>query len=155
MMKIQDVRYQATGPRTASAQTVLLPLWLWVKRASYQIAVRDARLLAEQLAAELPQFNPKGAALFLGDFGEPQANSVAELLMDQESRELIRLEVEFCVVLTVQQGHFWERAELIAQAIDFLQRFCQKPRDKYTSIQARAAHFPDEPAPQCEPRQGT
>jgi len=147
MMKIQDARFQASGPRTASAQVVLLPQTLWVKRVSYQVAARDARTLAEQLAAELPQFNPRGAALTLTDLGEVRTNGTAELVMDQESRELIRLELDFSVVLTVQHGHFWERAELIAQAIDFLQRFCAKPRDKYTSIQLRTAHFPDEPRP--------
>ena len=36
-----------------------------------------------------------------------------------------------------------DEAEIIAQAIDFVQRFCTKPRDKQTIIYMETARFLD------------
>lgn len=142
----QDIRYQADGPKTSTTEAVVLPLWLQIDKPTHQIATREARSLVEQLHAELQQFNAKGGVLQIGDLGKPQIQKTSELVLEQQSMEEVRLKLEFFLMLTLtlEPGQFWERAELIAQAIDFIQRFCIKPRDKRISIHMQTARFPDE-----------
>jgi hypothetical protein len=144
MRAIQDIRYKAEGTKTVTAESIVLPLWLCVERPTHLNATREARSLVEQLQAELPQFTAKGGSLQMGDLGRPQIQKASELVLEQESRDGVRLQLEFYLVLTLQPGQFWERAELIAQAIDFVHRFCAKPRDKHTTIQMQTARFLDE-----------
>lgn len=143
MKPTPDIRFQADSAKTAAAEMILIPLCLQVERSAYQTALREARAVVEQLQAELPQFTAKGGTLQLGDLGRPQMQKVSELTLQQQSRDEVRLRLEFFIVLNLQQGRFWERAELIAQAIDFVQRFCTKPRDKQTIIYMETARFLD------------
>jgi hypothetical protein len=144
MKAIQDIRYKADGAKTATAETVVLPMRLCLERTTHHAATREARSLVEQLQTELPQFAAKGGTLQMGDLERPQIQKTSELILEQESRDEVRLQLEFFLVLTLQQGQFWDRAELIAHAIDFVQRFCAKPREKHTTIQMQTARFLDE-----------
>lgn len=144
MMKVQDIRYKADGTKTAKAEVIIVPLWLCIERPTYHTAICEAHNIVEQLQAELPQFTAKGGTLQMGDLGKPQVQKTSELVLEQQSRDEVKLQLEFFLVLTLQQGQFWERAELIALAIDFVQRFCAKPRDKRTIIQMQIARFVDE-----------
>jgi hypothetical protein len=150
MKSSPDIRFQADSAKTAVAEMILIPMCLQVERAAYQTALREARGVVEQFQAELPQFAAKGGTLTLGDLARPQLQKVSELTFQQQSRDEVRLRLEFFLVLNLQQGRFWERAEIIAQAIDFVERFCTKPRDKQTIIYMETARFLDgnaSPAP--------
>jgi hypothetical protein len=140
----QDIRYKADGPKTATTEAIALPLWLHIEKPTHQIAMREARNVFEQLQAELRQFTAKGGVLQMGDLGKPQVQKTSELVLEQQSNEDVKLQLEFFLVLTLEPGQFWERAELIAQAIDFVQRFCVKPRDKRIALHMQTARFMDE-----------
>ncbi|HZR29835.1 MAG TPA: hypothetical protein VFA71_13740 [Terriglobales bacterium] len=144
MKTLQDIRYQADGPKTSATEAVVLPLWLQIDKPTHQIATREARSLVESLQAELQQFKAKGGILQMGDLGKPQVQKTSKLVLEQQSNEEVRLQLEFFLVLTLEPGQFWERAELIAQAIDFIQRFCIKPRDKRILIHMQTARFLEE-----------
>lgn len=144
MKAAQDIRYKADGSRAATVESLVLPLWLCVEKPTHHIAVREARSLVEQLQAELSQFVSKGGSLQLGDLGKPQVPKASELILEQESRDEVRLQLDFFLILTINGGGFWERSEVIGQAVDFVQRFCIKPRDKHTIVQMQLARFPDE-----------
>jgi hypothetical protein len=146
----RDIRYKADGPKTATAETILLPLSLQVEKPTYQIAMREARNLVEQLQGELQQFAAKGGALQMGNLGKPQVQKTSELVLEQNSNEEVGLQLEFFLVLTLEPGQFWERAELLAQAIDFVQGFCIKPRDRRITIHMQTARFLDE-TPESRP----
>ncbi len=144
-MKVpQDIRYKADGPKTATAEAIALPLWLHVEKPTHQIATREARGVVEQLQAELRQFNAKGGTMQMGDLGKPQVQKTSELVLEQQSSEDVKLQLDFFIVLTLEPGEFWDRAELIAQAIDFVQRFCVKASDKRITLRMQTARFMEE-----------
>jgi hypothetical protein len=80
----------------------------------------------------------------MGDLGKPQVQKTAELVLEQQSSEDVKLQLEFFIVLTLEPGEFWDRAELIAQAIDFVQRFCVKASDKRITLRMQTARFMEE-----------
>lgn len=80
----------------------------------------------------------------MGDLARPQVQQNPKLLLEQVSQEGVHLELDFFLVLTIQQGRFWERAEVIAQAIDFIQRFCSSLVEKQSVLQMQTARFWDE-----------
>lgn len=144
MKALQDIRYKADGPKTATAEAIALPLLLRVEKPTHQIAMREARNVVEQLQTELRQFALKGAALSIGSLEGPEIQKTSELVLEQQSNEDVKLQLEFFLVLTLEPGQFWDRAELIAQAIDFVQRFCVKPRDKRIALNMQTARMMDE-----------
>jgi hypothetical protein len=156
MMKVQDIRYKADGARTATTETILLPLSLWIERPNHHAAIRDARDVIHQLQSELPRFAKIGGNLKLGDIGNPAAPKPSELVLEQAGKEEVRLELGFFVVLALEQDQFWPRAELIAQAIDFVQSFCARSRDKHTVLQMQTAQLLDtnQPKPALTGGQG-
>jgi hypothetical protein len=144
IMSAQDIRYNADGTKTAHFDTVIFPLWLCVDSPTYHKVICDARGIVEQLQAEILRFTAKGGTLQMGDLGKPQIQKTSELVLEHISSDQIRLQLEFFLVLTLQKGHFWERAELIGLAIDFIQKFCARTCAKYVDIQMKTARFVDE-----------
>jgi hypothetical protein len=144
MIQTQDIRYNADGTKTANVEVIIFPLTLRIDRSNYHKATNDARSIVEQMQAELLKFTAKGGALQMGDLGKPQIQKTSELVLEHISSDQVRLKLEFFLVLTVQQGQFWDRAELIALAIDFIQRLSYKLCAKYTDIWMQTARFVDE-----------
>ncbi len=142
------IRYRADGAKTASLEPLVLPLRVQVKSSSYQMAVREARKTIDELADEVSRFTVKGATLRMGDFGHRYQQKAAELTLEQQSGNEVRLDLDFYLLLTFEaRERFWERAELIAQHIDFLQEFCQRPRDKKVVLTLEEARFLAEGSP--------
>jgi hypothetical protein len=144
MIKAQDILYNADGTKTANAGVIVFPLWLCIEKPTHHKAICEARSIVEQMQAELLQFTANGGALNMGDLGKPQIQKTSELVLEHVSSDLVRLKLEFFLLLTVQSGQFWDRAELIALAIDFIQRFCARTCSKYTDMEMHTARFVDE-----------
>lgn len=136
------IRYKADGAKTASLEPLVLPLRVQVEHSSYEAAVREARKTIDELAEAAGRFVVKGATLKMGDFGHRYQQKAAELTLEQQAGDKVRLELDFYLLLTFEaRERFWERAELIAQHIDFLQEFCQRPRDKQVLLTLEEARF--------------
>ncbi len=137
-----EIRFKADGAKTASLEPLILPLRVQVQRPNYQAAVREARKVIDELGEEVVRLSVKGATLKMGDFGQRYQQKAAELTMEEQSGNEVRLELEFFLLLTFEaRERFWERAELIAQHIDFLQAFCRRPREKHVTLALEEARF--------------
>src|SRR4051794_35507446 len=143
MKGLQDTRYKGDGVQTTATETLIFPLWIQVERPSHQAAVREARAVVEQLEKEAAQFVVKGATLKVGELSQRQQQKVSDITLEQQGRDEVKLELNFFLLLKFEAGgSFWERAELIAQHIDFIQKFCQKFKDKHLIVATDKAQFP-------------
>ncbi len=148
MQPSPQIRYKADGAKTATLEPLILPLRVQVRRPTYQAALREARKIIDDLSQEVAQFTVKGATLKMGDFGQRYQQKAADLVLAQHAADEVGLDLDFYLLLTFEaRERFWERAELIAEHIDFLQRFCQKPRDKQVILMLEEARFLTETAP--------
>jgi hypothetical protein len=142
MQASPEIRYNADGAKTATLEPLILPLRVQVRAPNYQAAIREARKVIDELAEEVARFTLKGAALKMGDFGQRYQQKAAGLILEQQSSNEVRLELDFYLLLTFEvRERFWERAELIARHIDFVQEFCQRPRGKQVIVTPEEARF--------------
>src|SRR6478735_2403367 len=131
----QDILFKGDGAQTAAAETLILPRWIQIERPTHLAAVRDARAVVEQLQKEATQFVVKGAQLKVGELSQRHQQKVSDITLEQQSRDEVKLELNFFLLLKFEGGRaFWERAESIAQHIDFIQKFCQKFKDKHLLV---------------------
>lgn len=140
--------FQADGQATAVAPELVLPVSLSIERADYASAMRDARAVFEQLLAALPLFKaPAGAVLVMNDPAVRNPDG-AELALEQDGQNKVRLQLEFSVQLKISDGSFWDRAQAIAEAIDYVQSLCARPKDKAIVLQLhRVSLRPPAPGP--------
>jgi hypothetical protein len=122
--------FHADGQKTATSEQVIMPMRVSVERPTQQGAVTAARSVVEQLAGVVPNFKPKGAMLALADLAAPGKESRSELFLEQQDHDRARLQLAFSLILRIDQGQFWEHAEVIAQAIDFVHGFCSRQKDR-------------------------
>lgn len=128
--------FHADGQSTAVAPELVLPVSLSIERADYASAMRDARAVFEQLLAALPHFKaPAGGVLVMNDPAVRNPDGAAELALEQDGQNKVRLQLEFSVQLKISDGSFWDRAQAIAEAIDYVQSLCARPKDKAIVLQ--------------------
>ena len=142
-----DVRFQATGPDTANSVRLLLPLRIFVSRPTSEQALGEARRVVEELGQATQQIAIEGARLSIRDLASALGKYAAEWKITQASKKEARLELLFFVLLTIEANKdFWGHAAVIARLVDFLQRFCQQPREKGIDVAAERAIVLDEVA---------
>lgn len=142
-----DIRFQAKGPETARVDRLLLPLRIFVSRSTSEQALGEARRVVEQLRQAAEQFTIEGARLSVRDLASVWGKYAAEWKINQTSKKEAKLELLFFAILTIEANKdFWSRAVIIARLIDFLQRFCQQPREKDIDVVAEKAIVLDEEA---------
>src|SRR5262249_7411225 len=131
MLVRPDIRYQGTGPQTARTDRLLWPVRVHVTRPTGEQALGDVRRVVEQLRQAAEQAHLPGARLAVLDLASAWGQYAAALTLNQTSKKEVKLELLFFVLLTAEADpDFWGRAAVISRMADFLQRFCQAPREK-------------------------
>jgi hypothetical protein len=142
MLSARDIRFKATGPETAQALRILLPVRIRISRPTGEQALVEARRVVEQFRQTTEQTEWSGGRVILSDMATADGKQPSELTIEQASKKEVRLQLVFSAVLTLPvTTDFWARTSAIARATDFLQKFSQMPREKDIDVEAEQAQL--------------
>jgi hypothetical protein len=142
MLSALDVRFKATGPETAQAVRVLLPLRIRISRPTGEQALGEAKRVVEQFRQATEQAEWSGGRVILSDLATADGKQPTELIIEQASKKEVRLQLVFSAVLTLPvTTDFWARTSAIVRATDFLQKFSHLPREKEVDVEAEQARL--------------
>ena len=124
MLGRPDTRFDASGPDALAAAAFHLPVRAEVRRRCAEVALAEARKVAEELRAAAAGFTPPGGRL---ELAPPEWRS--HLVREQRSANEVGLSLSLTLVPTPPAGaDFWAVATALARATDFAERFAQAPR---------------------------
>lgn len=131
MFSTPDIRFRASGQQTIRARCIFFPVRVRVSRPSGALALGEARSVVAQFRQAAEQVKNHATRLSVPGIEEPGGNPAVELAIEQGSKKEVRLEFTFVMSLGLDEAaDFWDRADAIAAATDFLQGLSQQPREK-------------------------
>jgi hypothetical protein len=137
-----DIRYTADAATTASTPRLLLPLRVRVRRPTCAEALAEVRTVVDQFRLLAERAETLGGRLQVADLAASTDKPAGNLSFQKVTKKEVLLELEFLAVVGFASvGDFWNRASVVAWALDLVQQFCLRSWSRGVEVDALRARF--------------